>query len=112
MWYSDPSCFKRISTTWLKVIFYSLKEINNHKKDGFFSRKCIESGSTLTVSFWHPSEKVKKIKCKYCKQNVEESILRNKHMNKLKGNEEVSKDISDAIIVDFVNFAGTKFCII
>ena len=47
----------------------------------------------------------------YCKQNVNESVIRNKHMNKLKGDEIISKDISDAIIVDFINFVGSKFCL-
>lgn len=49
---------------------YKDVKLEHHKKDGFFSRKCGKSGSTLTLSIWHQSDKVKKTKCKFCKQNV------------------------------------------
>jgi hypothetical protein len=40
-------------------------------------------------------------------QDAPESILRNKHMNNLKGNEKIDKNIIDAVIVDFINFIGS-----
>jgi hypothetical protein len=52
-----------------------------------------------------------KFAVEYCKQNVEESIHRNNHMNDLEENDDVTKRVSDAIIVDFVNFVGSKFCL-
>ena len=46
--------------------------------------------------------------CNYAKDycpTAKESIIRNRHMNKLNG-VEVSQNIIDALIVDFINFVG------
>ena len=36
------------------------------------------------------------------------SIIRNNHMNNLKGNEQIDKNIVEAVIVDFINFIGCR----
>jgi len=38
----------------------------------------------------------------------EESVLRNKHMNGLDGNEKIEQKVVDAILVDFINFIGAN----
>jgi hypothetical protein len=35
-------------------------------------------------------------------KDAPQSILRNKHMNNLKGNEQIDKNIVEAVIVDFI----------
>ena len=44
----------------------------------------------------------------YCKNNPAKSVIRNKHMNELIGDEIITKNIAEAIVVDFVNYVGTK----
>ena len=41
-------------------------------------------------------------------KDAPQSILRNNHMNNLKGDEIINKDVVEATIVDFINFIGTK----
>jgi hypothetical protein len=36
-----------------------------------------------------------------------ESLLRNKHMNALDGSETLDRKVTDAIVVDFINYVGT-----
>lgn len=36
-------------------------------------------------------------------KDAPQSILRNKHMNNLKGNEQIDKNIVEAVIVDFIH---------
>lgn len=46
----------------------------------------------------------------YKKEGVK-SVIRNNHMNNLPDNLEISGDELEAIIVDFINFIGSKNCI-
>ncbi len=57
----------------------------------------MNNGELLNLIVKHAKE--------YTKQNVMESIARNKHMNNY-GGQPVDKMTSDAIIVDFLNFIG------
>lgn len=41
-------------------------------------------------------------------KDAPQSILRNNHMNNLKGDEVINKDVVEAVIVDFINFIGMK----
>ena len=43
----------------------------------------------------------------YRKSGIMESVKRNNHMNKYSG-ENVSHEVADAILVDFVNFVGVN----
>jgi hypothetical protein len=44
-------------------------------------------------------------------EDVENSIHRNNHMNNIKETDKIDKRISDAILVDFINFIGMKQCV-
>jgi hypothetical protein len=37
-----------------------------------------------------------------------ESVVKNSHMNKLDHDDDVEKEVSDAVIVDFINYIGTR----
>lgn len=56
-------------------VFKAVKLVS-HKKDGFFSLKCPESGTILRLSIWHPSNNVKKSRCGHCKQKVSAFIIK------------------------------------
>lgn len=40
-----------------------------------------------------------------------ESVKRNSHMNNVDEGETVNKEISDAVLVDFINYIGMKHCV-
>lgn len=44
----------------------------------------------------------------YSKRGVNESVHRNNHMNRIMITDVIDARVSDAIIVDFVNFIGTQ----
>lgn len=56
-------------------------KLEHHKKDGFFSKKCIKSGSIMIMHIWHPSDKVRKARCTYCKRNVSAFIIKSNSWN-------------------------------
>ncbi|AJW71047.1 hypothetical protein [Nitrosopumilus adriaticus] len=56
-------------------------KLEHHKKEGFFSRKCIKSGSSMIMHIWHPSDKVRKTRCHYCKRKVSAFIVRSNSRN-------------------------------
>jgi len=45
---------------------------------------------------------------KVYRKDAKASMFRNKHMNDLTGEEDISQDVIDAILIDFVNFIGVN----
>ena len=42
---------------------------------------------------------------------AKKSVLRNSHMNELKADEDIDQRHIDAVLVDFINYIGMKYCI-
>lgn len=49
-------------------------------------------------------------RAKEYRNNAQESLVGNRHMNKIEEGEQVQQRHIDAVITDFINFIGNKMC--
>lgn len=52
-------------------------------------------------------ELLQKAAVKY-RKTAQETVIRNNHMNDLKGDEKISQETIDAVLVDYINFIAMK----
>jgi hypothetical protein len=84
-------------------------KVDDHKLNGFFSSKCKGSGSTHYLKLWHPSNKVRKIQCRYCKRSVDAYILNN-HSRISRLTHDVDKKTTTIIMKLLYHKSGSRKC--
>ena len=91
-------------TTFNKII-----KLDNHKKNGFFSSKCDGSSSELDVSFWYPSDNIRKTRCMYCKRSVTAYVLK-KYSRTSRVNRYVNQTTNTIVMKVLYHNRGIRKC--